>query len=86
MAAPPGATAAIIFPDDFEDEAVRALIRQLRRARPRLLSVIVTRAPQRFLDIAKPDGRSLPPIMLPKPSFGWDILDAIRAHANSTQV
>jgi hypothetical protein len=75
------ATAAVLFPDDFDDGDVLALVKQLRRARPRLFLLIVTRQPQRFRDVAKPDGRSLPPIILPKPSFGWDILDAIRAQS-----
>ena len=81
--APPRATAAVIFPDDFEDAAVLTLVSHLRRVRPRLLAVIVTREPRRFLGIAKPDGRSIPPVVLPKPSFGWDILDALRAHADA---
>jgi hypothetical protein len=85
-AAPPFAIAAVIFPDDFEQEAVRALMQQLRRTRPDLLSLIVTREPQRFVEMVQPDGRSLPPIMLPRPAFGWDILDAIRAHAVSARV
>jgi hypothetical protein len=84
--APLYATAAVLFPDDFSDEEVVTLVKRLRRTRPRLLSLIVTREPQRFHDVAKPDGRSLPPIMLPKPSFGWDILDAIRAQADAKEV
>jgi hypothetical protein len=79
--APQCATAAVIFPDDFEDGDVVTLMQQLRRTRPRLFSLIVTRRPQRFRDAVRADGRSLPPLILPKPSFGWDILDAIRAHA-----
>jgi hypothetical protein len=78
---PKAATAAVIFPDDFEHEEVLKIVRQLRRTRPRLLSLIVTREPRRFREAAQADGRSLPPIVLPKPSFGWDILDAIRAHS-----
>ena len=86
MVAPQCATAAVIFPDDFDDGVVLALVRTLRRIRPRLLSLIVTREPRRFHDVVQADGRSLPPIVLPKPSFGWDILDAIRAHDDSDQV
>ena len=86
MVAPQRATAAVIFPDEFEEPQVLALMRQLRRSRPRFLSLIVTREPQRFHEVVQVDGRSLPPIILPKPSFGWDILDAIRAHANAAQV
>jgi len=81
MAAPEFATAAVIFPDDFEDHEALALLRELRRLRPRLLALIVTREPTRFRSVTGPDGHSLPPIVLPRGSFGWDILDAIRAHA-----
>lgn len=84
MVAPQRATAAVIFPDDFEDDEVLTLLGQLRQSRPRLLSLLVTRAPQRFRDVVQADGRSLPPIMMAKPSFGWDILEAIRAHADGT--
>jgi hypothetical protein len=84
--APSSAKAAIIFPDDFEHHEVVALVRELRRTRPRLLSLIVTREPQRFRDVVQADGRSLPPIVLPRPSFGWDILDAIRAHSDAAPV
>jgi hypothetical protein len=86
LVAPELATAAVIFPDDFENEEVLVLLRALRRARPRLLSLIVTRAPQCFRDVVQDDGRSLPPVVLPKPSFGWDILDAIRAHSEAAHV
>jgi hypothetical protein len=65
---------------------VLTIVRELRRARPRLLSLIVTREPQRFLDVMQDDGRSCPPVMLPRPSFGWDILDAVRAHAEAAAV
>jgi hypothetical protein len=86
LVAPRVTTAAVIFPDDFEHEAVLKMMRQLRRVRPQLLSLIVTREPQRFREAAQSDGRSLPPIVLPKPSFGWDILDAIRAHSAAAEV
>ena len=84
--APQRATAAVIFPDDFEDDDVLTLLRQLRHDRPQLLSLIITRAPQRFRDVVQADGRSLPPIMMARPSFGWDILDAIRAHADAAVI
>lgn len=83
---PEWATAAVIFPDDFENEEVLIFVRELRRARPRVLSLIVTREPQFFRGAVQDDGRSLRPIVLPKPSFGWDILDAIRAHSETAQV
>jgi hypothetical protein len=79
--APDFATATVIFPDDFDEADILALLRQVRRLRPRLLALLVTREPQRFRTATEPDGTSLPPIVLPKPSFGWDIVDTIRAHA-----
>jgi hypothetical protein len=83
--APGDATAAVLFPDDFEAPAMRALVRQLRHARPRLFTVVVTCDPQRFGDLGKSDGRTPALVVLPKPSFGWDILDAIRAFADADQ-
>jgi hypothetical protein len=82
-AAPEFTTAVVIFPDDFEAAAMIAFIAGVRRSRPRLLSLIITRDPNPFRPALAPDGRSMPPIVLPRPSFGWDILDAIRAHANA---
>jgi len=85
MVAPPCATAAVIFPDDFAEEAVLSLVNTLRRERPQLLTLLITRAPHRFRSLLFPDGRSLTPIILPRPSFGWDILDAIRGHPARSQ-
>jgi hypothetical protein len=73
----PATTAVVLFPDDFDDEDVTRTLAMLRRSRPRVLIVLVTREPQKFPDGA--DGRARAPLVLPKPSFGWSILDAIRA-------
>ncbi|MGZ3472987.1 MAG: hypothetical protein ACXWUG_00860 [Polyangiales bacterium] len=80
----PATTAVVLFPDDFEGEDVASKIVALRRARPRLLMLVVTRQPHAFEHALAPDGRSRPPLVLPKPSFGWSILDAIRAHADTS--
>ena len=85
LVAPSWATATVIFPDDFPDQEVTALLGALRAERPRLLSLLVTRVPQRFRAAAitdtNADVEARPPVILPKPSFGWDILDAIRAES-----
>ena len=79
VGAPPAATTAVVvFPDDFEVTAVVPVLRSLRAARPRLRIVLVTGAPQRFQPALAPDSRSIPPIVLPRPAFGWTILDAVR--------
>jgi len=79
---PPAATALVLFPDDFERADVQATILALRRARPKLLIVVVTGAPQHLGAALEPDGRSSLPLVLPRPAFGWTILDAIRGRAN----
>ncbi|WP_394842311.1 hypothetical protein LZC95_35210 [Pendulispora brunnea] len=84
LVAPACANATVIFPDDFPDADVLALVKHIRRARPRLLTLLVTNGPQRFRDLVATDGRSIAPLVLPRPSFGWDILDAIRAHVDMT--
>jgi hypothetical protein len=79
---PLAATAVVLFPDDFEPSDVNAILLALRRARPKLLIVLVTGAPQYFGVALAPDGRSVLPLVLPKPAFGWTILDAIRARTD----
>jgi hypothetical protein len=78
---PADVTSLVLFPDDFGQADVEATILALRRARPKLLIVLVTGAPQRLAAALEPDGRSLLPLVLPKPAFGWTILDAIQGRA-----
>ena len=74
-------SAVLLFPDEFEVGEAVAYIASLRSAQPRLLVVIVTSTPQRFRLAEDLDEEAVPPIVLPKPAFGWTILDAIRAQA-----
>lgn len=77
--------AVVVFPDDDEFEEVVASVGRIRRARPRVLVIVVTREPQRFQTRFEGGERTAPPLVLPKASFGWAILDAIRARrAGST--
>jgi hypothetical protein len=79
---PPAATAVVLFPDDFKRSDVESTILALRRARPKLFIVLVTGAPQHLGAALEPDGRSVPPLVLPRPAFGWTILDAIRGRTS----
>ena len=79
----PATTALVLFPDDFDARDIVTFITSLRSARPKLLILLVTGTPQSFRSALGPDGHSLPPMVLPKPAFGWTILDALRAHAHS---
>lgn len=80
---PPSATAVVLFPDEFDEREVVTRLRALRAQRPRALLVLVTSTPQRWSPALERDGRAPPPVVLPKPAFGWSILDAIREHAES---
>lgn len=79
---PAAAFAIVIFPDELGAIDLVAMLRSLRSARPELLMVLVTSAPQRLRGAVEPDDRSVPPVVLPKPAFGWTILDAIRSRAS----
>jgi hypothetical protein len=75
-----GLQAFVIFPDDFEASLITETLTWIAEQAPRLLQLVVTRQPQRFLPTTI--GPAPPPhrFVLPRPSFGWLILDAIRAH------
>jgi hypothetical protein len=80
---PPGSTAVVLFPDDFESADVVKRIPLLRAARPRLLIVVVTNEPHRLNAVLKADAESVLPVVFSKPAFGWSILDAIRGPVSS---
>jgi hypothetical protein len=71
--------ALVLFPDDDDFEQVIGSIRRIQRGRPSVLIILVTREPQRFQSRFEATDRSTPPLVLPRASFGWSILDAIRA-------
>lgn len=78
-----GASAIVAFPDDFDWEAVVSALTTCLRAHPDTLLVLVTNAPRRFETVGWPDG-GVTPLVMPKPAWGWTILDAIRAHPDGT--
>ena len=82
-AIPASVSAVVVFPDDYDGMQVVANVTSLRTARPRVLIVLVTSSPQRIELALALDGRTTPPLVLPKPAFGWSILDVIRAHADT---
>jgi hypothetical protein len=68
--------AFVLFPDDFRWENVIAAIAALAEARPRALPLVVTAQPQRFRALAA----SQTVVVVPRPAWGWTILEAVRAH------
>jgi len=71
-------TAVVLFPDEFLVKDVLRELARLRREQPRVLSILITREPQRYVDSVGVEGAGLAPIVIPKPAWGWTILDAIR--------
>ena len=69
--------AFVLFPDDFPREQVIALLATLADKTPLALPVLVTARPDHFADL----GASPNLLLVPRPVWGWAILDAIRAHA-----
>lgn len=71
-------TAVVLFPDEFAVKGVLRELARLRREQPRVLSLVVTRDPQRYAESVGVKAAGLAPIVIPKPAWGWKILDAIR--------
>ena len=79
-------TAVVVFPDEFNADDVVERISLLRGRRPGLLLLVITAEPQRFATALKSDTTASSWLVLPKPAFGWTIVDAIRLHADTNSV
>jgi len=75
--------AVVIFPDDFGLAAVADALTDLGAQRPKTLIVLVTCAPKRFARASQSLGATT--IVVPRPAWGWTILEAIREHWASQQ-
>ena len=71
--------AVVLFPDDFPWESVMAAVAEIDARRPSILRVLVTGHPKTFEPLA--EGRRNV-LIVPRPVWGWTILDAIRAHVD----
>jgi hypothetical protein len=72
-----------LFPDEFLLKEVLRELERLRRDKPDVLSLVVTRDPDRYLTVTDVKGNGHVRIVIPKPAWGWTILDAIRAGLES---
>jgi len=73
----PAPNAIVFFPDEFATEdALRVMVRA-HRQRPAVRLVVVTHHRKRFADAFDAD-EGLVPVIIPKPAWGWTILEAIR--------
>jgi hypothetical protein len=71
------ADAMVIFPDEFRTDDVLRTVESLQEKFPQLRLLLVTSSPRSYLGARLVDAE-VAPIILPKPAFGWSILDAIR--------
>ncbi len=74
-----GASAFVIFPDDYRWESVVAAIADLDETHPDALPLLVTAQPKRFSALVNPERV----LVIARPAWGWTILDAIRAHVET---
>ena len=73
----------MLFPDDFALTDVMEAVELLVRDRPDVLPVLVTCNPRRFRSLAEALGAKTPAVVIPKPAWGWTILDAIRPQSEA---
>ncbi len=75
----PLTVAVVLFPDDFPCDSVMTILAEICARRPSILRVLVTGHPKVF----EPLVEGLPNVLIvPRPVWGWAILDAIRAHVD----
>lgn len=72
----------ILFPDDFPFATVSAEVTTLRRGRKDVLVVLVTSEPRRYETLPEVAGGYVP-LVIPKPAWGWTILESIRARLDA---
>lgn len=79
------AVAAVVFPDDHPEAARAAIVDRIRRGHR--IAVVVTRDPQRYRATTADETGSPTrggAVILPRPAFGWEILDALRGRPGSS--
>ncbi|NUP10030.1 MAG: hypothetical protein HOW73_28610 [Polyangiaceae bacterium] len=71
--------AVVLFADDFDGDAVLALVARILKSRGDVLPLIVSGEPRRFDALIRADAGDRPaPVVIPKPAWGSMILDTIR--------
>lgn len=69
-------SAFVLFPDDFAWDRVVAAVAAVLEQHPAALPIVVTAHPKRIEELTR-ESRVL---VVPRPVWGWTILDAVRAH------
>lgn len=79
----PATVAVVLFPDDFSRESVMATVVDIGARGPSILRLLVTGHPKAFEALV--EGRRNV-LVVPRPIWGWTILDAIRAHVDEREI
>jgi hypothetical protein len=74
------AVAVVLFPDDFTPEAVCVALAGFADRRAGVFQMLVTGSPKKFEHLTE-ELRNV--LVVPRPVWGWTIVDAIRAHYGS---
>ncbi|HXK18935.1 MAG TPA: hypothetical protein VNG33_14085 [Polyangiaceae bacterium] len=82
---PERTTAVVVFPDGLGADDVIGRVQALHKRRPRVLLLLITGDPRRFSTALAGDRPNAALVVLPKPAFGWTIVDAIRLHAQALE-
>ena len=73
------AAAVVVFPDEYESDAVLSALEEAKRLRPNALLVVVTSDGSRFHKLERGVEGQGSLLVLAKPVWAWTIVDAIRA-------
>ena len=71
--------AVVLMPDDFDMGEVTDCLRRLLSRVPAPLVIVVTAAPSRFEPLVRRFGAPNSVVVMPKPVWGWTILDLLRS-------
>ena len=77
------ASAVVVFPDDYPFDKVIDRVLSYTRLNCDVLIVLVTSQPKRYTDHLRGFALARDPLVIPRPAWGWTILDAMRGHVES---
>ncbi len=72
--------ALVVFPDDFAFEEVLRTVEAQASSSRELLIMLVTAQPKRYSERLRSSALDRLPLVIPRPAWGFTILDAMRAH------
>jgi hypothetical protein len=74
-----GASAVVLFPDDFPTGAALATARTVLERVPEAVLLLVTSTPLRYTELEPTFRSNRRIVIVPRPAWGWTILDGIKS-------